>query len=181
MANPSMMPPSPQVIAMKYTKCLFAGLLALVLSSCTAQDVLYCRRMGVEGTDEQGKCMQYYHQQTKAFWADRDVCAFEADEVYPPHLYDYGGYLQTSMGTGWVGPFDGPRGGFYGGQSIRIEPDYRRNAELDRLRMRIIEPCMRQRGWVSGSDWQAGRQQVVPQKQQRPQKPQAVESLPWLR
>ena len=82
------------------------------------------------------------------------------------------------LGTGW----GGHHGGFYGGQSMRIEPDYRRNNELDRLRMRIIEPCMQARGWVSGSNWQAGRQAVRAKNQPRTRnKPQPVESLPWAR
>lgn len=166
---------------MKQTKLLPLAFLAIFLSACAADDVLYCRNLGVEGTSEHGKCMSYYHQQEAAFAADRRACSVDADEVYPPHLYDFGGYAQTSIGSGWGGPFGGPRGGFYGGQSIRIEPDRRHNAELDRLRMRIIEPCMQQRGWVSGSSWQAGRQAMKPQKQPRVSKPQASEQLPWLR
>jgi hypothetical protein len=166
---------------MKPIRMIFLGLVALSLNACTADDVLYCRSMGVEGTSEQGNCMQYYHAQQGAFDADRSICAREADETYPPHLYDYGGYAHTTIGSGWGGPFGGPRGGFYGGQAIRIEPDFQRNAELDRLRMRIIAPCMRARGWVSGTSWQDGRLPVQPRKQPRVSKPQASEQLPWLR
>ena len=162
---------------MTLSKLVLGGFLLLVLNACTADDVLYCRQMGVEGTTEHGKCMSYYHEQEAAFDADRHMCAREADETYPPHLYDYGSY--ASVGAGWGGPFTGPRGGFYGGQSIRIEPDYRRNAELDRLRMRIIEPCMQQRGWVSGATWQAGRQAVKPPKRSRTPKAEPIEMLPW--
>jgi len=163
---------------MKQSKLFSVGFLLLALSACTAQDVLYCRNQGVEGTSEHSKCMHYYQQQEALFSADRSVCSVDANEVYPAHLYDYGGYARTTLGTGW----GGHHGGFYGGQSIRIEPDYRRNNELDRLRMRKIEPCMQQRGWVSGSNWQAGRQAVRPKKQQRTRsKPQPVESLPWAR
>jgi hypothetical protein len=163
---------------MKKSKLLAFGFLLAALGACTAKDVLYCRNQGVEGTSEQGKCMSYYQQQEGLFSADRSVCAADADEVYPPYLYDYGGYAHTTMGTGWGGHHGG---GFYGGQSIRIEPDFRRNSEIDRLRMRIIEPCMQAKGWVSGRTWQAGRQAVKPRKQPRTTKPQPVESLPWAR
>ncbi len=164
---------------MKKNKLIPLGFLAVFLSACASDDVLYCRNLGVEGTSEYANCISYYQQQEAAFAADRRACAVDADEVYPPHLYDYGGYAHTTIGSGWGGPFGGPRGGFYGGQSIRIEPDYRHNAELDRLRMRIIEPCMQQRGWVSGATWQAGRQAVKPQKRSRTPKAEPVEMLPW--
>lgn len=163
---------------MNINKIIACGYLAIFgsLAGCSAQgDVLYCRNLGVEGTAEQGNCMAYYHQQEAVFATDRDVCMVEADKIYPPSLYDFGGYAYTSMGTGW----GGHHGGFYGGHTIHIDPDFRRNAELDRLRMNIIEPCMQSRGWVSGRTWQAGRQPPLKPRS----KPAKIESeaLPWLR
>jgi hypothetical protein len=143
--------------------------LLLWLTSCTPADVDYCRGFGVEGTAEYSKCIGYYHQQQQAFTADREMCDAQADLTYPPSLMDRGGYARTSIGTGW-----GMHG--YGGQTIRIEPDHRRNAEIQRLRMRIITPCMRTQGWNSGSNWQAGRSEVRPSPAAKPPK----NTLPWL-
>lgn len=140
----------------------------LMLAGCGAPaDVDYCRAFGVEGTAEFGKCLGYYAQQEAAFGADRDACEIEADATYPPTLYDHGGYAHT-MG-GW-----GPHGHWYGGQTIRIDPDWRHNREVDRLRTRIVEPCMQAKGWNSGRDWQAGRHAVKPTKT-----PSKAQKLPW--
>jgi hypothetical protein len=150
------------------------SLIALVtLVGCTPADIKYCRDFGVEGTVEYGKCVDYYQAQTAAFSADRAVCSNEADATYPPSLYDFGHYA-TSVGG--FGAF-GSRGGFYGGPSIRIEPDYRHNAQVDALRMRIIEPCMQAKGWNSGRSWQAGRHAVSAPP--RKLHPQTNEVLPW--
>ena len=126
------------------------GLLAL--ASCTPGDVQYCNGFGVQGTPEFGKCVDYYHQQEGAFKADRDQCSLDADGVYPPSLYDYG---HDEHIVGGYGPY-----GWHGGTTVRVPPDYRHNAQVDALRMRIIEPCMQARGWNSGSSWQAGRHAV---------------------
>lgn len=145
----------------------------LLLAACAPEpDLAYCRSFGVENTPEFSKCMTYYHSQQAAFSADRAVCDAQADETYPPSLYDYGGYAHTVGGFGFGGRY-------YGGQTIRIDPDYHKNAELDRLRQRIIEPCMQARGWVSGSSWQAGRQ--APSKSRASSKPASAGSLPWLK
>ena len=140
------------------------------LAACTPPDVEYCRSFGVEGTAEYGKCLNHYQQQSAAFESDRDACEFAADATYPPTLYDRGHYAQTMGGFG-------PHGEFYGGQTISIEPDWQHNREVDRLRMRIIAPCMQARGWNSASDWQAGRHAVAP----APRKAKAAEKLPWQR
>jgi hypothetical protein len=141
----------------------------LLVMGCTPANVQYCRSFGVEATAEYDKCLAYYADQQAAFGASRSACELEADTVYPPTLYDYGGYAHTTFGTGFGGRY-------YGGQTIRVEPDFRKNAEVDRLRMRIIEPCMQAKGWNSGSSWQAGRHAVTPAK--RVQKTSA--KLPWL-
>ena len=149
---------------------LGALLLVGLVTGCTPSDVQYCRDFGVEGTSEYGKCINHYHTQESAFMADRASCDADADMTYPPSLYDYGGYARTHGGIGYGGHW-------YGGQTIHIDPDWRRNREIDRLRMRIIEPCMQAKGWVSGRSWQAGRQAVRPQKR----KPASAEKLPWLK
>lgn len=131
---------------------LIVGMLAL--GGCAGDDVTYCRGFGVEGTTEFGKCIAYFHQQEGAFNADRNVCELEADGTYPQSLYDRGSYTTTA------GTF-GSDGKFYAGQTIHIDPDYQHNREVDRLRMRIIGPCMQARGWNSASDWQAGRHAVT--------------------
>jgi hypothetical protein len=151
----------------------FVALLLIggLLSACTSREVQYCSGFGVEGTSEYGNCLDYYHRQEAAFGADRAVCDAEADKTYPASLYDYGGYTRTHGGIGYGGRW-------YGGHSIYIEPDYRRNRELDRLRMRIIEPCMQARGWNSGKTWQAGRRAVKPSSRKSPAP--SGEKLPWL-
>jgi hypothetical protein len=161
-------------------RIMSAAALLLLAGGCTSEEVTYCRSYGVEGTAEYGKCLDYYAQQEAVFGSDRAACAREADATYPPTLYDYGGYARTTIGSGWGGRH---HGGFYGGHTIFIDPDYRHNREVDRLRMRIIEPCMQARGWVSGNSWQAGRQKVQSHPPKRtPGRPQqnGSQKLPWL-
>ncbi len=146
---------------------ILVGLLLPLLAACTPADIEYCRGFGVEGTAEYGKCLNYFHQQQAAFDADRASCERQADATYPQSLYDRGGYGH-SMGT------VGPDGKFYAGQTVFIDPDYQHNREVDRLRMRIIAPCMSGRGWNSPEDWQAGRHAVTPQKR-------GSNPLPWLK
>ena len=45
--------------------------------------------------------------------------------------------------------------------SAFVEPDYRKNAEIDQLRLRIVGPCMAVKGWNSPTSWQAGRHAVA--------------------
>ena len=139
----------------------------LMLASCTPGDIQYCDKYGVQGTPEFGKCIDYYHQQEAWFKSDRAVCELEADGTYPPSLYDYGHDVPVFGGYG-------PHGEWYGGGVEHIPPDYMHNAQVDGLRMRIIEPCMQEHGWNSGSDWQAGRHAVskIP-------KPLPPQKLPW--
>jgi hypothetical protein len=131
-------------------RTIFAATLLLILPACVAPEVEYCRSYGVEGTPEFGKCITYYHEQEALFEADRQPCLAQADEVYPPSLYDKGYHTHTA------GYFD-HKGRYYGGQSLYIPGNAQHNAELDRLRSRILTPCMQTRGWVSESDWRAGR------------------------
>ena len=153
-------------------KPLLVAALAL-LSACTPADQQYCQSFGVGGTAEYGKCMDYYHQQSAIFNADRAQCEFEADATYPPTLYDYG-HTEEVMGG-----FN--RGMYYGGSTVFVQPDMRRNMEVDQLRMRIIEPCMQSRGWNSGQSWQAGSHPVAKVKT-APRSPYAPTAapLPWL-
>ena len=150
---------------------VIVGVLAVLgLAACTPGDVAYCRQFGVAGTGEYAKCVSYYQQQTALFSTDRDLCGLEADATYPPYLYDYG-HVEQVVGGGWGGRY-------YGGQTIQVGPDYRKNAEIDRLRMRIIEPCMQSRGWNSATDWQAGHHAVSTTPAPRRNAPPAP--LPWL-
>lgn len=129
----------------------FLALAALaLLASCSPPEEDYCAGFGVNpGHGEYAKCTSYYFQQQAAFGADRAVCDSQADLTYPPTLYDNGGWAHVR------GHYYGGR--FYGGESVRIPPDYQKNAQVDALRMRIIQPCMQSRGWNSGATWQAGR------------------------
>ena len=159
------------------------GLIALGLGACTPADEQYCQSYGVGGTPEFGKCLDYYHQQQAVFGAARADCDLQADATYPRSLYDNGGYVPV-MGGPWGGPF-GPPGGY-----AFVEPDYRRNAQIDQLRLRIVGPCMSAKGWNSPVSWQAGRHDVTPVKQkklvltpatQAPAAPStSLNSLPWL-
>lgn len=164
-------------------KSLAIVALATLLTACTPADIEYCSKFGVSGTAEYGKCLNYYQQQEAAFGADYSLCASEADVIYPTTLYDHGGFAQVGIGSGFGGRFHG--GGYgYGGGLISVPPNYQHNAEVDRLRARIITPCMQSRGWNSQTSWQAGRREVVPAKRQsnRPAPaPRAPsEKLPWL-
>lgn len=149
-------------------RMISAGLL-LMLASCAAPaDEQYCGSFGFpKRHPEYVKCMGYFHEQQVLFDADRRVCEFEADGTYPPTLYDYGHWEHIHGGYG-------PHG-WYGGQTVRVSPDYARNAQVDSLRMRIIQPCMQQHGWVSGSSWQAGRMPVKTDRTPRA----GSASLPW--
>ncbi len=144
-----------------------AVLALALLAACTPGDVDYCRGFGVEGTAEYGKCISYYHEQEALFGNDMSVCSLEADGTYPPTLYDYGHYEHIMGGYG-------PRGEWYSGTMIRVEPDYQHNAQVDSLRMRIIAPCMDARGWNSPTSWQAGRHAVT-----RAGKAAKLAKLPW--
>lgn len=154
----------------------------LLLSACTPADISYCNQFGVAGTAEFSKCIAYYQQEEAAFGADRAVCSALADETYPQTLYDRGGFADVGFG-GFGGRFHGPGLG-YGGGIIAVPPDYYHNAEVDRLRARIITPCMQARGWNSPTSWQAGRSAVKPTKRKvgkpdfAPEAP--AEKLPWL-
>jgi len=146
-----------------------------LLAACTPADEQYCNNFGVAGTAEYGKCIGYYHQQEQIFGADRAACSYEADMTYPQSLYDHGTMAQAP-GTFWAGQYQPP-------QIIDIPPDYQHNLEVDRLRARIIDPCMSAKGWNSGSTWQAGRHAVVvaPRKVVTPQgATPSMNSLPWL-
>jgi hypothetical protein len=154
-----------------------------MLSACTPADIEYCSKFGVAGTAEYGKCLDYYQQQQAAFTADYNVCASEADITYPATLYDHGGFAHVGVGTGFGGRYHG--GGYgYSGGLISVPPNYQHNAEVDRLRARIITPCMQARGWNSQYSWQAGRSEVKPAKRTsgRPIPAPAApsEKLPWL-
>lgn len=167
-------------------KRLLVPFTLLLLAGCASapdeQD--YCRSFGVEsGNPEFAKCTQYYFQQEAEFRADRAVCAREADVTYPTSLYSrptsYPARFYGGSGLGFSrGGFGGGAGGIGFGHTemVHVGADYQQIAEVDRLRMTIIEPCMRKLGWQSGMSWQAGR--AVPAKVVRPT---ALKSLPWLK
>ena len=163
---------------------LCVSLLAM-LAACTPADIAYCNKFGVAGTTEYSKCIDYYQQEEAAFNADHTVCSIEADETYPRTLYDRGGFAHVGIGSGFGGGrYHG--GGFgYGGGVVSVPPNYHHNAEVDRLRSRIITPCMQARGWNSPNSWQAGRSEVKPQKRRTgrsvPQPQAPAEKLPWLK
>lgn len=143
-------------------KRLGAALL-LVLAGCGSSQNDYCASYGVyEGNPEYGRCLNYYQQQEALFANDRALCALQADQTYPPTLYS----RPTSYPVRVYG-----RGGFPHTEMVHVGADYQQIAEVDRLRMTIIGPCMQQRGWNSGATWQAGRHAASPP---------AGQSLPWM-
>ncbi len=149
-------------------KRLLLPLLLIGLAGCSSppdeQD--YCRSFGVEsGNPEFVRCTQYYFQQEAAFAADRAVCAREADQVYPTTLY--------SRPMSYPVRVYSPYGGFARTEMMHVGADYQQIAEVDRLRMSIIHPCMRKLGWESGATWQAGRI--------APSKAVLVKPLPWTK
>ncbi len=82
------------------------------------------------------------------FRRDHEVCLEKARFTYPDVLYDRGGFDRVTV-------FD--RYGQWRRQTVRVEPDFYQNQQVDQLRMTIIEPCMLQKGWNSGQSWEAGR------------------------
>lgn len=164
-----------------YRTLVMVGVLFALLAACTPADIEYCSKFGVAGTAEYGKCLDYYQQQEAAFGADYRLCASEADITYPTTLYDRGGFAQVGIGSGFGGRY---YGGGYGGGLISVPPNYQHNAEVDRLRARIITPCMQARGWNSQTSWQAGRHDAIPTKRlsgkPAPSSRAPSEKLPWL-
>ena len=141
------------------------------LNACTPADEEYCQSYGVGGTPEFSKCLDYYHAQDELFRADLAVCSAQADQTYPQILYDTGRLEPVVGGPFWAGRY-AP------GEYVMVEPDMRKNAELDRLRARIIDPCMSMRGWNSSQTWQAGRHTVS---KVAPITPTVTSTpLPWL-
>lgn len=124
--------------------------LLLLLVACTPPEQDYCQRIGVvPGSVEYGNCTRYFFEQSALFNTDASYCAIQADQVYPRSLYDtwrhervHGGY----HGRHW-----------HSGYTVTVPPDYRHNQLVDNLRMQIVAPCMRERGWVSPLTWEAGR------------------------
>lgn len=140
----------------------FSILLFAMLASCATPQEDYCARYNVHpGDGEYGNCTRYFDQQQAMFQTDRAVCSVEADRTYPKSLYS----RPTSFPVRYVG-----RGGFGHTEMVHVGADYQQIAEVDRLRMTIIEPCMQQRGWNSGATWTAGRHVPI-----RP-----GNKLPWL-
>lgn len=161
-------------------KFLLVPALLLALAGCasTPSEQEYCRSFGLDqGNPEFAKCIEFYYQQEGQFRADRAVCDAEADRTYPKSLYSRPmSYPVRTFGSG-IGFGAGPFGAGYGGgfsrtQFVHVGADYQQIAEVDRLRMTIIQPCMRKMGWESGQTWQAGR---IAATKAAPQKP-----LPWL-
>ncbi len=159
-------------------KILVLSLIALGLAACTPADQQYCNSFGVAGTAEYGQCLSYFHKQEAIFGADRAFCDSEADTTYPRSLYDTGHYQPVFVHGGF-----GPYGRYYGGgvSHVFVEPDHYRNAQVTALRDRIVEPCMRAKGWNSGDTWQAGRRSVSKKRSiSAPVRGNSMNQLPWL-
>lgn len=140
----------------------------LLVAACTPAEQQYCERMATPpGNPEYPKCVQYFFDQTALYRADREICEFEADRVYPRALYDYGGTARVHGGFGPYGP--------YSARTIDIPPDYARNAMVDQLRAQIVGPCMASKGWRDPFNWEAGK--GVPVTTRKP----SAGALPWIR
>lgn len=152
-----------------------------LLAACAPAEQTYCDSYGVApGHPEYEKCVSHYFQQDAAFRTDRQFCEIQADQTYPRSLYDTGHYERVHTGFGYG--HGGYGGGF--GSTVFVEPDYYHNRGVDDLRMRIIQPCMQSRGWVSGETWQAGRLKGAPVKAPVAAPvpaPVPTGKLPWLK
>ena len=125
-------------------------MLPVLLAACTPGDEVYCNAQGLaKGTPSYEQCTAFYFRETTHYNADFAQCGLEADKVYPQSLYDNGRWqpAQVSYSHAMV----------YSGGSIFVVPDAEHNSEVDRLRMRIIGPCMQKKGWKNGADWREGR------------------------
>lgn len=163
----------------------FLGVMtAFVLGACNQRsDVAYCERLGTgPGSREYAHCIGYFTRQSAWFNNDLQGCSVQADQTYPQSLYDRGSYGIMRGGLGWgnVGFGGIGHGPFYNSRMIDIPPNYHHNAQVDSLRMRIIEPCMQAKGWHSGFSWEAGRKdgKILP----APLTPPSTSgALPWLK
>jgi len=130
-------------------KFIALSLLGLAATACTPPEVEYCRATGATPSQLE-QCTRHFYSEEAAFRSDLRFCAAQADQTYPPSLYSGWGTARVHGGYGFGGQWRSA-------QSYTIPPDYQKNAQLDSLRMNIIEPCMQSRGWNSGATWQAGR------------------------
>ncbi len=171
---------------MRLKKMMVLGLMLSVSACSQRSDVAYCERMGTPpGTPHYASCISHFTSMQNWFNADRMGCSAQADQTYPQSLYDRGSYGimrgGIGFGHGMWGPagfgnvgFGGFGGGpFWGSRMVDIAPDPFHNAQVDALRMRIIQPCMEAKGWNSGASWEAGRKD----KMTRPNA--SGDKLPW--
>lgn len=122
---------------------------SLLLASCTPGEQLYCQRYGTPaGHPEYPNCINHYFKMQNWFRGDYSQCLNESRYTYPDSLYDRGGWDR-------VGYID--RHGDYRSRTVRVDPDYYQHREVDAQRMRIIGPCMLNKGWNSPESWEAGR------------------------
>ena len=163
------------------------GIGLLLLAGCAAapDEADYCRTYGIgTGHPEYAACCNYYFSQQAAFNADAAICGREADKTYPKSLYSqpysYPARFYGGPGFGFgAGPFSYSRGGYYPRmQMVHVGADYQQIAEIDRLRMGIIAPCMQAQGWNSPADWRLGRHGGVAQPASVPVAPVSA-PLPW--
>lgn len=125
----------------------FSLILLLAVAACTKPEDDYCASKGTP-PNQLEQCHAYYFEQDAAFKSDLAVCSAQADQTYPQTLY-------SGWDTALVRRYHGGR--FPHTEQVTVPPDAARNAQLDALRGRIIEPCMQKRGWNSGRSWQDGR------------------------
>ena len=124
----------------------------LALSACTPAPVQYCQRQGLAPqTPAWGECMAWVQQTEPVFKRDRAECTAESSITYPDTLYDRGHYEYVHRVDRYGFPHRG---------RVFVGPEFGRNYEVDRLRARIINPCMQARGWNDPTTWEAGR--VIP-------------------
>lgn len=145
-------------------KLVLLSLLCMATACAGPSENNYCAGYGISpGHPEYPKCSQYYFEQDALFRADRAVCDLKADELYPMSLYSRSSYYPRSglyTGFGGWGGHHGSWVGLHQSFGGGYDDDYGQHAEVDRLRMNIIEPCMQQHGWNSGTTWMAGRHSV---------------------
>lgn len=128
----------------------FASFLIL-LTACTPGDVVYCENQGLRPqTPEWAKCFSYYHRNKQVFEADRTQCMDQARDVYPDSLYA-DRLVRRPV-------FDNR--GVYRGTHVDNEPNWQQHRQVDRLREKIIAPCMAKKGWNDAKDWQAGGRKI---------------------
>lgn len=122
--------------------------LCSLLAACTTpqqREEDYCDRFRLPRTSpEYAACRAYYVRMENRFAADTAECRARAEAAYPLYLDDHPRYGEAQS-------ID--RFGRIRSSTVLIEPDYQRNALLEKERRTILIPCMHAKGWKDPDSW----------------------------